>query len=78
MDTSPDFVARAATFHAGLTPDERWRIASAMFETAKAIIESSLPPELTAPERAMAVARRLHGDELSEAALQAVAVAHSR
>jgi len=78
MDTPEDFAARVATYHADLTPDERWRIASGMFDTARAIIVSSLSPELSPAERALAVVRRLYAGELPEAALQAVVVAHSR
>jgi hypothetical protein len=42
-----------------------------MLETAGAIIESSLSPDLTIEERRLAVARRLYAEELSEAALTA-------
>jgi hypothetical protein len=34
-----------------MTPERRMRIASSMFETARAIIESSLPINLTRRER---------------------------
>jgi len=43
-----------------MTPDRRMRIASSMFETARAIIESSLPLNLTRRERRLAFAKRLH------------------
>lgn len=56
-----------------MTPDERMRIASSMFETARQIVESSLPPNLTRRERRLAFARRLYAGELPEAALQAFA-----
>ncbi len=49
------------------------KIASSMFETARLIVESSLPPALTGRERRLAFARRMYGDELPEAALQAYA-----
>ena len=73
MDTSSDMAERVARHHARLTPEERWRVASQMFETARAIIESSLPAGLTPAERRVAVLRRLYGTELPPAAFQAVA-----
>jgi hypothetical protein len=57
-----------------MTPDERVNIAAGMFETARAIVLSSLPSSLSRSERRLAVARRFYGDELPEAAL--VAHAH--
>jgi hypothetical protein len=42
-----------------------------MFETARAIIESSLPLNLTLRERRLAFAKRLYAGELPDAALQA-------
>ena len=45
-----------------------------MRQTAIAIIASSLPPELTRNERRYAIAKRLYGNDLSEAAL----LAHAR
>jgi hypothetical protein len=56
-----------------MTPDQRMRIASSIFETARAIIESSLPLTLTRRERRLAFARRLYAGELPEAALVAFA-----
>ena len=58
-----------------LTPatDRRMRIASSMFETARAIIESSLPANLTRRERRLAFAKRLYSGELPDAALRAFA-----
>jgi hypothetical protein len=56
-----------------MTPDRRMRIASSMFETARAIIESSLPLNLTRRERRLGFAKRLYAGELPDAALQAFA-----
>ena len=72
MDTPRDFEERVARYHAQLTPDERWLIASQMFDTARAIIESSLPADLSPTERQLAVLRRLFGTELPSAALKAL------
>lgn len=59
--------------HRQMTPEERMRIASSMFDTARAIVESSLPPNLSRRERRLAYARRMYGTELPEAALIAFA-----
>src|ERR1700677_4527461 len=56
-----------------MTPERRMRIASSMFETARAIIESSLPLNLTRRERRLAFAKRLYAGELPDAALLAFA-----
>ncbi len=56
-----------------MTPDERMRIASSMFDTARQIVESSLPANLPRRERRLAFARRLYAGELPEAALLAFA-----
>jgi hypothetical protein len=57
-----------------MSPAERWRVAASLFETARAIVESSLPSSLSRAERRLAVMRRIYGDELPEAAL----LAHAR
>lgn len=72
-DTSPEIAAMVAERHSQMTPDERMRIASSMFDTARAIVESSLPVNLTRSERRLAYAKRMYGDELPEAALLAFA-----
>lgn len=72
-DTSPRIAALVAERHRQMTSDERIRIASSMFDTARAIVESSLPSHLSRRERRLALAKRLYGDELPEAALVAFA-----
>jgi hypothetical protein len=57
-----------------MTPTERCFAASSPFETARAIIESSLPSDLTMEQRRHAVVRRLYRDELPEVAL----IAHAK
>ena len=56
-----------------MTPDERMRIASSMFETARKIVESSLPASMSRKERRLAWAQRLYEGELPEKALLAFA-----
>jgi hypothetical protein len=46
-DTSPEMDKMIAERYKLMTPVRRMRIASSMLETARAIIESSLPPNLT-------------------------------
>jgi hypothetical protein len=72
-DTSPDIAAMMAEHYRQMTPEERMRIASSMFDTARAIVESSLPASLSRRERRLAYARRMYGNELPEAALVAFA-----
>ncbi len=72
-DTSPEMERMIAQRYQQMTPEERMMIASSMFETARLIVESSLPPALTERERRLAFARRMYGNELPEAALQAYA-----
>lgn len=57
--------------HRTMTPAERWLAVSSLFETARAIVEASLPSNLTMEQRRLAVARRFYGEELPEAALTA-------
>jgi len=72
-DTSPEMERIVTERYRRMTPDQRIRIASSMFETAREIVESSLPPNMTRKERRLAFARRLYAGELPEAALQAFA-----
>ncbi len=73
-DTSAAILQVVADRHRSMTPAERWLAASSLFESARRIVESSLPSGLSMEERRLAVARRLYGDELPDAAL----VAHAR
>lgn len=68
-DTSPKVQALVDEYYRRMTPDERVRIAASMFETARAIVLSSLPPGLSRRERRLAVAKRFYEGELPEAAL---------
>jgi hypothetical protein len=70
-DTSAAVAALVQARHAAMTPEERLRAASTLFETARTLVDASLPPELDAAARRLARARRIYGDELPTAALQA-------
>lgn len=49
-----------------MIPDERVTIAASMYDTANAILLSSLPPGLSRRERRLAFAKRFYEGELSE------------
>jgi hypothetical protein len=70
-DTSALISNLIAQHHDSMTPAERWRVVSSMFETARKIVDSSLAADLTVQQRRLAVARRIYGGELPEAALLA-------
>jgi hypothetical protein len=73
-DTSAAISKVVLDRHRSMTPAERWLAASSLFETARKIVESSLPNDLAMDQRRLAVVRRLYQNELPEAAL----IAHAR
>lgn len=74
MNDTTDTVARLVMErHAAMTPSERMQIAASMYDTARAIVEASLPAGLTRAQRRYAVAKRMYGDDLPEAVLLAYA-----
>ena len=70
-DTHPRVAEMVAERYRSMTPAERLLAASSMYESARALIEASLPAGQTRFERRLAVATRLYGAELPEAALHA-------
>jgi hypothetical protein len=72
-DTSPEMERIVRERYRQMSPDQRMRIASSMFETARKIVESSLAPDLSRKERRLAWARRFYTGELPEKALLAFA-----
>ena len=72
-DTLPAAAAIVLARHREMTGEERWAAASSLFETARAIVESSLPANLPVTERRLAWARRTYGSELPDEALAAFA-----
>ncbi|MEY2853694.1 MAG: hypothetical protein RL030_826 [Pseudomonadota bacterium] len=72
MNDTPDHMDKLVSArYAAMTPAERIAIVVAMRQSARDIVESSLPPGLTRERRRYAVAKRFYGDELPEAALMA-------
>lgn len=70
-DTSAEVARRVAERHRAMTAEQRLLVASSMFETARAIVDSSLPKDMPRPERRAALARRLYGAGLPAAAIAA-------
>jgi hypothetical protein len=73
-DTSAAVSELVVDRYRAMTPADRWLATSSLFETARTIVESSLPSGLTMEQRRLAIIRRLYQNELPEAAL----VAHAR
>jgi hypothetical protein len=72
MNDTSDAIAKVVLErYRSMTPAERWLAASSLFETARAIIQTSLPSSFTAEQRRLAVVQRLYNGELPEAALVA-------
>jgi hypothetical protein len=59
-DTSDEAAKLVSERYRSMTPAERWLAASSLFETAREIIQSSLPSGLTAEERRLAVVERFY------------------
>jgi len=61
-DTTPEFRRlMRERFHA-LAPVERVRMCADMFDTARRIVEASLPPGLDPEERRYRICRRFYGE----------------
>jgi len=73
-DSSAEISKLVSERHRAMTPAERWLAASSMFQTARKIVEASLPNGLTREQRRLAIVQRFYQNELPEAAL----IAHAR
>jgi hypothetical protein len=60
-DTAAEVAERVRQYHQQLTPEQRWRIASDMFEVTRLIVESSLPADMTPAVKRRAVIKRFYG-----------------
>jgi len=65
-DTTPEFRQFVDAQYRRLSPDERVRLCTEMFDAARALVESSLPPDLTAFERKRAITERFYGSEFAD------------
>jgi hypothetical protein len=61
-DTTPEFDALLEQSYARMAPEERVRISTEMFDTAVALVETSLPAGLDPAERRFRLCERLYGD----------------
>jgi len=61
-DTTPKFERRARERFLALAPAERVGMCADMFETARALVEASLPAGLDPIERRRRICRRFYGD----------------
>ena len=68
-DTSDAISKIVLERYRSMTAAERWLATSSLFETARAIIQSSLPSSLTTEQRRLAIVQRLYKGELPEEAL---------
>lgn len=73
IDTTLEMAKRVAERHAEMTVEERVRAAASMYETARAIVEASIPAGIQGEARRYQVLKRFYGGEVSEAALRACA-----
>jgi hypothetical protein len=76
-DTFATVAQLVADHHRDMSPEQRLQLAASLYETARTIVDSSLPQDLTREERRLAIARRFYGGELPEAALIAHAYSGS-
>jgi hypothetical protein len=60
-DTTTEFKELVRSRIAALEPHERVRMCLEMFDTAQALVEASLPPELDPVERRKLICRRFYG-----------------
>ena len=62
QDTNVDFRALVAEWFAHMSPAERVRICTEMFDTAQALVEASLPKDLSPAELRFRICERFYGD----------------
>jgi len=62
QDTTPEFHKLMAEGFARMTPEERVRICTEMFDTALALASASMPEDLDPAERRFKLCERLYGD----------------
>jgi hypothetical protein len=63
-DTSPEFETRYREMLMARSPAERMTMAARMFDTARAMVVASFPPDLSPEERRRRLFGRLYGHEI--------------
>jgi len=61
-DTTPEFAKLVRQRFLALAPAERVSLCADMFETARALVEASLPPGFDPIERRRQICRRFYGE----------------
>ena len=61
-DTNPEIARMVRDRYAAMTPQERVHIGAEMFDTARAIVIASFPPNLTERERRRMLCQRFYGN----------------
>ena len=64
-DTTPEFQRFVDEQYRRLTPGERVRLCTEMFDAARGLVESSLPRELSGVERKRRITERFYGPEFA-------------
>ena len=65
-DTTPEFQQFVNAQYRRLTPGDRVRLCTEMFDAARALVESSLPPGLSEYERKRRITERFYGREFAD------------
>ena len=65
LDTTPEFQRFVDEQYRRLTPGERVRLCTEMFDAARSLAESSLPPALGEYERKRWITERFYGAEFA-------------
>ena len=64
-DTTSEFQGFVDEQYRRLTPGERVRLCTEMFDAARSLVESSLPPDMSAYERKRRITERFYGPEFA-------------
>ncbi len=64
-DTTPEFQRFVDAQFLRLSPAERVRLCTEMFDTARILVESSLPADLSEYERKRRITERFYGPEFA-------------
>lgn len=65
-DTSPEFEQFVAAQYRRLTPAHRVQLCTEMFDAARVLVESGLPPGLSDRERKRRITARFYGVEFAD------------
>lgn len=62
QDTTPEIRKRVEEGYARMAPEDRVRVCTEMFDTARALAEASMPEDLGPAERRFRLCERFYGD----------------